>query len=329
MFLCGHFHYNHSKEPQLKNMIYLENAGTRLGILPDVGGRIVFLTRNGGLNLIKSNKALWEDKRLTPSPSLLDYRAYEGCEVWAGPQSEWWKHQNLNMEKKKSDLHWPPDPYVSYGTFDVVEQTGSSVVLRGKASPISGLQMQKKISIDANGEVDITVKAKNTREEEVAWDLWFVNRVGGQHISMVPVASPFDVNVEGPTHPDYEGLAPFNINDGYFSFAPERRDVSFEACTGKAFINPSRHFIASLCYRDLIVFRFEHHMPHEIHPEHREVEIYSYAAATSDSYTELEYHAPYRHLQPGEVMTASQHWQVLPFSGAISRGALIDALNRL
>ena len=49
-------------------MLYIENGGTRLGILPDVGGRVVLLSRNGAPNIFKSDYRLWdEDERLQPA----------------------------------------------------------------------------------------------------------------------------------------------------------------------------------------------------------------------------------------------------------------------
>lgn len=309
-------------------MLYIENGGTRLGILPEVGGRIVFLSRNGAPNILKSDKKLWDEaERLEPAADQLEFRAYNGAEAWVGPQSEWWKHQDLNEEQSRSTLFWPPDPYISYGAFTIERHISCEVVLVGPDSPISGIRFKKHIHITADGVVHYDVEATNVRKEPVAWDLWLVARTSGNNPTFVPVASPFDVNVTPPTHPDYEGPAPYSVKDGYFTFTPERRDVSYEACTAKAFINPSRPFIATLSGRDLLVIRFDHHYASDIHPEHKEVEIYNYASADDGVLMEMEYHAPYRTLQPGETMSTSQTWEILPFSGFISRESITSYLN--
>lgn len=309
-------------------MLYIENGGTRVGILPEVGGRIVSLSRHGAPNILKSNKQLWDEaERIVPAPDQLEFRAYNGQEVWVGPQSEWWKHQDLNEEQSRSTLFWPPDPYISYGAFTVERHISCEIVMVGPDSPISGIRLKKHINITSDGVVHFDVEATNIRQEPVSWDLWMIARTNGNNPTFVPVASPFDVNVTGPTHPDYEGEAPYMVKDGYFTFTPERRDVSYEACTGKAFVRPSRPFIASLSGRDMLVIRFEHHNPAEIHPEQTEVEIYSYASSDDGMMIEMEYHSPYRTLQPGESMKASQTWEIHPFSGFISRESITSYLN--
>lgn len=311
-------------------MLYIENGGTRVGILPEVGGRIVSLTKRGAPNILKSDKKLWNgERKITPAPDQLQYLPYNGQEVWVGPQSEWWKHQDLNEEQKRSTLFWPPDPYITYGEFKVTRHISCEIEMVGPESPISGVQLTKHLMITADGVVHFTVEAKNIRKEPVAWDLWLITRTSGNNPTFVPVASPFDVNVTPPTHPSYEGEAPYGIKDGYFTFTPERRDVSYEACTGKAFIHPSRPFIATLSGRDLLVIRFDHHDPASIHPEQTEVEVYNYASSDEGMLMEMEYHTPYVTLQPGETMSASQTWEILPFSGFISRESIASFLNAL
>lgn len=311
-------------------MLYIENGGTRLGILPEVGGRVVSLSRNGAPNIFKSDNKLWEEneeERLKPSADQLEFKPYNGQEVWVGPQCEWWKHQDLNEEQKNSTLFWPPDPYISYGAFTVVRHISCEITMEGPESPISGIRFKKHIMITADGVVHYDVEATNVRQEPVSWDLWLIARTNGNNPTFVPVASPFDVRVTGATHPDYEGDAPYMVKDGYFTFTPERRDVSYLACTGKAFIRPARPFIATLSGRDLLLIRFEHHLPEEIHPAQTEVEIYNYASSDDGVMMELEYHSPYKTLQPGESMKTSQTWEILPFSGVVSRESITSFLD--
>ena len=188
-------------------MLYIENGGTRLGILPDVGGRVVMLSRNGAPNIFKSDYRLWEEgERLQPAADQLEFRAYNGQEVWVGPQCEWWKHQDLNEEQKHSTLFWPPDPYISYGSFTVVRHISCEVTMVGPESPISGVRLKKHIMITADGVVHYDVEATNIRKEPVSWDLWLIARTNGNNPTFVPVSSPFDVRVTGATHPDFSHL---------------------------------------------------------------------------------------------------------------------------
>ncbi len=42
-------------------IIYLENENIKAAFLPEVGGRLVFLGRPGGENLLKSDSTLWSE----------------------------------------------------------------------------------------------------------------------------------------------------------------------------------------------------------------------------------------------------------------------------
>lgn len=309
-------------------MITLSNGGTTLLLLPEVGGRIVSVTHGAG-NLLKSNPQLWKETFPEPSPYLLDFTAYNGHEVWLGPQSEWWKHQNLNLSKKESALFWPPDPFISYGHFLVTQQTASQVTMVGPNSPISGVRLQKEVLVDASGQVQFSVTATNIRSSAVKWDLWMLTRTWGSNPTFVPVTSSADVQVGPPTH-SYEGVAPWQVEKGYFRFIPSGRDKSFEACTAKAFLWPSRPFIATLVDQQLLVIRFTHHQRTLLHPEQTEVELYNYASDDDSSLMEMEYHAPYCTLQPGQTMSASEVWQILPCPGGVAdEPALFRLLDSL
>jgi len=304
----------------MDKVIYITNGNIRAGILPDVGGRIVSLQRDGGINILESDPNLWNEddtQRIVPSPSLTeeeDYKAYNGHEVWVGPQSEWWKQQTLNVEKRSSSLFWPPDPYIIYDRYSILDKTEHSIVIQGTESPISGLLFTKKIEIDENGKLYFEVIARNIRKEEVKWDLWLITRVNGYNLNFVPVTSAEDVCLTNPSHA-HQGKAPYKIEDGFFSFTAERMDRNYKECTGKAIINPEKPYMATLAGDNLLVIRFEKQNPADIHPEQGEVELYSFATPQREtSMLELEIHAPYKTLQPGESMSACEIWEVYPFS---------------
>jgi hypothetical protein len=300
-------------------LIYIKNGNICAGILTDVGGRIVSLQRDGGSNILESNPNLWnedETQRITPSPRLTeeeDFKAYNGHEVWVGPQSEWWKQQTLNVEKSRSALFWPPDPYIIYDCYTVLEKTGHSIVMQGTESPISGVQLIKKIAIDENGKLHFEVTARNIRSEAVKWDLWLITRVNGYNLNFVPVTSSEDVCLTNPSHA-HQGKAPYKVENGFFSFTAEKMDSNYRECTGKAVINPAKPYMATLAGDNLLVIRFDKQNPADIHPEQGEVELYSFATPRREtSLLELEIHAPYKTLQPGESMSTRETWEVYPF----------------
>jgi hypothetical protein len=314
------------------NMIELTDGFLSVGILPMAGGRIVSLRREDGCNLLKSDPALWTADCPVPSAQLLDFTAYNGHEVWVGPQSQWWKHQDINLEKRESDLFWPPDPYISYGRYRITSRTACSLVMVGPDSPVSGIRFTKRISLDGRGGLRFEVEACNIRPVSMAWDLWMLTRTDGHNPVFVPVASPDEVRVGPPTH-SYEGPAPYEVlkvgADAYFTFTPELRDASFSASTAKAFIHPSRPFMATLSGDSLLVIHFEHHDQQLLHPEQTEVELYNYASEDAAALMEMEYHAPYVLLQPGLTMSACEFWQVLPYVGSCTREDICRALKEV
>lgn len=295
-------------------MIRIENAGVEAQILLEVGGRIVSYNRVGKPNVLESDPSLWnetKEQRLQPSPNMLDFRPYNGHEVWVGPQSQWWKQQTLNAEKIDSDLFWPPDPYISFGAYHIIEQTSSSLVIEGEDSPISGLRMKKSMRIEEDGSLFFQVEATNVRKNDVSWDLWLITRVNGHNENYVPVRSAEDVVLGEPSHP-WQGRPTYKVENGYFSFTPLDNDHQCEECTGKAYIKASEPVIYAHCGDEWLKLEFEHHDSSLLHPEQTEIELYNFVHAEKEkSLLELEYHAPYRTLHAGESMQTWSRWRLM------------------
>ena len=148
-------------------------------------------------------------------------------------------------------------------------------------------------------------------------------------MNFVPVASENDVKVSEPTHP-HQGKAPCKIANGYFSFTPGEKDKNFDECTAKAFINPARPFMASLSGCDLLIINFEKHNQNEIHSEQAEVEFYSFMTDNKEtSLLELEYHSPYKKLEPNESMCTWEKWDIHSFATKPLASEVIEILNKI
>ena len=78
-------------------MIILSNDQVEVGVLPEVGGRVVLLRKPGLQNILKSDERLWVDaeKHKPEISAFSDFKAFNGHIVWLGPQSEWWIHQDI------------------------------------------------------------------------------------------------------------------------------------------------------------------------------------------------------------------------------------------
>lgn len=295
------------------SIIQIKNSETEALILPEVGGRIVSYRHIGKSNVLESDPSLWEEAqsdRLVPAPDMLDFKGYNGHEVWVGPQSQWWKQQTLNKEKIDSDLFWPPDPYISFGAYEVVEQSATAVTIVGEPSPISGIRMTKRVSLEENGDLFFEVEAENIRESEVAWDLWLITRVNGHLPNFVPVASEADVFLGEPSHP-WQGRPTYKVENGYFSFTPLVNDGKYEECTGKAYIKAMKPIIIAHCGDERLTLEFEHHDFDTIHPEQAEIELYNFVhKEASKSLLELEYHTPYKKLASHEKISTWSRWHL-------------------
>lgn len=315
--------------------IRLESDALVLEVTPELGGRGLWFSLQGRGNVLKVGAAV----ETQPAPEVsatADDIGYLGHDVWLGPQSQWWLQQDANRARRKAAANWPPDPYLALATTRIVEATGQRLVLEGAPSPVSGVQLRKIFALDPErpDTVELRAQARNVRDTPVAWDLWFNTRVASSTRVYVPVAGQQDVRVEPSTGATIAPLLP-RVGDGLFSF--ERSPLPAGATTrrGKVFLQPSAGWMAGFAGDQLFIIRFPHQARSSIHPEQGQVELYlDDAADPGDGLLEMEVHAPYRTLQPGQSMEAAERWTVLPYDGADTREAQLaflcgEAVERL
>lgn len=314
---------------QAHNLIFIENGGTRAGILTDVGGRIVYLSYMGSENLLKSDSGLWyEDRSDKPEMSpFSSFKAYNGHIVWNGPQSEWWMHQDVNPERKKNEAVWPPDPWLIYGEYKVIEQDQNSVRLQGPASEISGMVLNKYIEIDKEGRLYFEVEGINSRQYEIAWDLWLNTRVDGYAMAYVKTGNDPGFTIKSGTTSRSDTVS-WNVQDGYFYYLPEIPPEGKQQRSSKAFLFPESRIIHAFVRKHYFSIEFPEVPADKIHPEHGMVEIYNYTSTNrEEALTELEFHAPYRVLGPGESTKTWQRWRIIPYEGEKNSDAHIKFLE--
>jgi hypothetical protein len=312
-----------------EKVIYLARNEIKVGLLPDVGGRIVHLSTAGSENVLKSDPDLWnepEGERPKPTPDT-GFKAYNGHIVWLGPQSEWWLHQDVNPALKEKASPWPPDPYLIYGHYKTIGQTDHFIVLQSPESPITGMQLTKKIELRENGEIYFEVTGKNTRDEDISWDLWLNTRLDGYQKCYVPVGEKGIVRMDSEQTAKKDTML-YEVVDGYFTFLPQLPSGDKKIRVAKAFLYPARPLIAAFTGDALFMIHFDKHVMDEIHPEQALVEIYNAVTPDDeDALLELEYHAPYKTLKPGESMKAHEIWQVFPYDGGDSEKEQLDFLK--
>jgi len=321
--------YNGIAKPKNENLIYIENGKVQVGILVEVGGTIVSLRYKGGENILEADSTLWnEPKADRPNINAEPiWKAYKGHTVWLGPQSDWWTKQNLYPELKKTKSTWPPDPWLIYGSYKIVKQTASSIIIESPKSPVSGVSILKNISISKMGKVTLIVTLKNTGNEPASWDIWMNTRLNGMNKGYVPIND--STNVRKDTGPSTSSV-PTDKTNGYFSFTPKLPSKETSIIYSKAFIHPSKPFISGFTKNHLLMIKFKKHKKSSIHPNQSLVEIFNMLSFDSkENLLELEYHSPYKTLKPGQSMKAWQTWEVYPYNGDDVKEKHIEFLDRL
>lgn len=293
----------------------LESPDALLEVTPALGGRGLHFGIPGLPNLIKVGDAVQSHPHPEVSADADDI-GHLGHDVWLGPQSGWWSDQSANPARRDAKAIWPPDPYLAFAATTVLEHTAQRLVLQGIDSPVTGVRLTKTFVLDANdpATINVGVEARNIRDTTVSRDLWFNTRASSAMRVYVPVAGESDVRIETST----EVAAPvWRIENGLFSFVDTPLSAGRNVRRGKAFLHPSSGWMAGFAHGQAFVIRFTLEPREAIHPEHGQVELYiDHGTDIADGLLELEVHAPYRTLAPGETMTAAERWTVLRYDGA-------------
>lgn len=311
-------------------IIYLENENIKAAFLPEVGGRLVFLGRPGGENLLKSDSTLWREageERLAPSAEA-EWKAYEGHIIWIGPQSEWWTRQDLNPKRRDSKAIWPPDPYLIYGNFEVLEQTATSLLLEGPASPISGVQLTKRYSLTESG-LEIEVKMANSSDVPVSWDIWSNTRFDESTLFFVPECEDGVLRISMDESSKTEGLKG-EIVESAFTFVREELKSGEKQRYAKAFLHPEHGRIVALGKGAMLVMEFDYVEQDHIHTEQGFVEVYKMQTpGGKEDLLELEHHSAYVNLQAGDSHMLKEVWSVHDYSGEMEAEEAVNYYNRL
>ncbi|MFP4547586.1 MAG: DUF4380 domain-containing protein [Fidelibacterota bacterium] len=284
--LC--FNFVTGTEMPDSNLVWLINNKIEVGILPQVGGRIVVMRKPGGSNLLKSDSTQWQPPWPTVSAQS-KFIPYNGHIVWLGPQKKWWVRQSANLQRKKQKANWPPDPYLIYGNYEVFRQNPNVIILTGPDSPVSGVKLRKKIAIKPDGVVEFAVSAIGTRDSTLYWDIWMNTRMDGFDRAYVPV-NPDDI-------PDFmirESAAieptPYQYIGNYFTFLPSLPEKGEQV--QEVHLNPVAPFIAGVHGEEILLIQFHRLAKGQVSPGHSQVELYNRITA-EDQLLELEIHGRY------------------------------------
>ena len=306
----------------------LADAGLVVEVSPRLGGRMLHLALPAAPNLLKVGDAV----AAQPDPRV-DAEAgdigYLGHQVWLGPQSHWWVHQQANPARRDAQAPWPPDPWLSYAATEVVGQAADRIELRGPPSPVSGVRMTYDYALPAGkpGTLETRASMRNIRTTPVSWDLWFNSRVPAYTRVYVPVASDADVRLRHDVDAGFDRLSG-TTEGGFFTLDLEAPATGKQGRRGKVFIQPRAGWMAGFRAGQAFVIRFELQPRERIHPEHGQVELYFNWLPNDQagSLLEMEVHGPYVTLAPDAEASAKETWIVRRYDGPDRRDAQLAFL---
>ena len=296
-------------------MIELTNGTLVVGVIPPLGGRVVLLKAAGGENLLDSDPKRW--KPPYPRPALgTPFQPWNGRIVWVGPQTGFWRQQDLRPELKQAHAGWPPDPFNETGRFEIVGRTPTLLKLKGATSPVTGLAFEHEYEITGERTVRMKTTATNGRATPVSWDLWPNTRVRPEGTPYVNLDPTEMLRLDGPRPDDADsGVYPNEVRGGWLTLAPGRKPGSGrKKLWAKAYVRPARGLIACFFGRQLLVIRAPVVPKGKLHGEQAFIEIYR-GVVKKENVLELEMHGPYETLPPGASMSFEQTFEVLDYDG--------------
>jgi len=293
----------------------LDNGTVRAVVTEAIGGRLLSFSLAGQPSFLRLDEAAGDPA--APVDADTGNVGWLGHEIWAGPQKQWWTHQDLNPARKAAKANWPPDPWLSLAKYRLDAADATQVALTGPASPVNGLQLAKRYSLVPGkpNSLRVDVGATNRRAEAVAWDIWFNTRVHAGTRVYVPVAAAADVRIEPQLPP--EGFAPPRQVLYKRLLSLELPAPGQPARRGKVFVQPAAGWMAGFHGRQAFIVQFKHQPRGAIHPDQGQVELYQevHPGQPGRGVLEMEVHAPYTQLAPGRRMEASETWTLLPYGG--------------
>ncbi|WGL18382.1 DUF4380 domain-containing protein [Microbulbifer bruguierae] len=322
LLLCSSAYSTNCAAADLPARQRLANDYLRYEFTADIGGRGLAFSIPGYPNLLKVDEQLLAQP-IPPVTAEGENFGYLGHIVWIGPQQNWWRFQSVNTSRRDSRADWPPDPYTVLGENTLHWESPSHAVLSSTPSPVTGLQLTRHAKLDGDRLVH-TVTASNTRDNSVAWDIWFNSRVASNTQVLVPVKDfSGDVRIaqfDGNPAPDQQVQ-----KMGFFDF---KRTGKSKA---KAFIQPAAGWLAAFAADQVFIIEFPLQPRSAIHPAQGQVELYlDYDPENpAAGLLELEVHGPYVQLAPGETMSASEQWRAIAYSGENNLQAKVAFLQRL
>ncbi|MDA3797541.1 MAG: DUF4380 domain-containing protein [Kiritimatiellae bacterium] len=293
-------------------LLYLSNDRIELGVLPDVGGRVVIFRLKNGANILRSVPELWPQKHPRPKLGAPD-KSFYGHIVWVGPQKDWWVQQDLLPGKKSKSSDWPPDPFTIFAHYKVLEHSLTNLVITAPVSPVTGLEITKEFTLDGNRAKLITT-AVNRRNTPVSWNLWSNTRLPVKHAVFIPINSTNDIDRMEVGYQIKTLYMPYVVTNGNFiyDYKLDELDYSKEKLATKVFMKPAKQRFKTILDDSVFIKEMPANVQADnVHSNHTPLEFYV-DFGSDGGFMEQEFHGEYKTLEPGESTTLEEDWLLLP-----------------
>ena len=241
----------------------------------------------------------YDDKEML---SQLRMQNQYGSTFWTSPQKEW---------------NWPPVTEfdrAAYTVEDITVKTVNSLVLTSQIARKLPFQIQKQYTPDPKGKyirVSYTIINKGDVERKVA--PWEISRVVADENGLIF----FDAPVEGIAP---AGLIPFKSEAGasWYNFEQGAQNRKINA-DGKGWLAYAANGL-------LMIKKFDDLTPSQPAPDEAEIQVYVNQGKT---YIELESQGEYKTLAPGESLTWTVVWYLIPLKDeAVPSKKLLDLVRK-
>lgn len=241
----------------------------------------------------------YDDKEML---SQLTAQNQYGSTFWTSPQKEW---------------NWPPVTELDragYTDETDSDKSSKSLVLTSQTARKLPFQIQKVYTPDPKGKfirVSYSIINKGDADRKVA--PWEISRVVADETGLIF----FDAPVEGITP---AGLIPFKAEAGasWYSFEQGARNRKINS-DGKGWLAYAANGL-------LMIKKFDDITPTQPAPDEAEIQVYINQGKT---YIELESQGEYKTLAPGQSLTWTVDWYLIPLKDeAVPSQKLLDLVRK-
>jgi len=279
-------------------------------LAPAIGGRIISLQyRSEELLFVQAERAgetfdFSATDDLRAAKRAIGFGLWGGDKTWIAPQRMW--------------VDGIPPLELDAGPYQA-EEDGQAIVMTSPLCRETGLRVVRRVAVSAAGVLTLDETIRNESDRPVRRGLWNVTQV----------LRPFDVYLPAAAVRPYpeEGDS-VCLLDRFVEHAGEWCKIVCRAPAHFKYGGFARRGVV-LALREeeeatLVFARTFAHPPDADYAHEAEVEVYN---SPNYNYLEIELHAPWRELAPGESIGQRQRWHVLRVPGRVGPDEIFAKLE--